>query len=99
MSIPSIQTEDDSRTGVVVQRDVMVAMRDGIRLATDIYTPAGIDGPFPVLLERTPYDKRGTNHADRSLADPTPRSKPEIAAAFARMGYCYILQDCRGRFG
>lgn len=98
MSIPSIQTEDDFPADVVVQRDVLVAMRDGIRLATDIYTPAGIDGPFPVLLERTPYDKRGTNHADRSLADPRPRSKPEIAAAFARMGYCYILQDCRGRF-
>lgn len=84
---------------VTVERDVMIAMRDGVRLSTDIYRPAGVEGPLPVLLERTPYDKRGTSHADCSLADPVPRSKPEIAIAFARLGYCYVLQDCRGRFG
>ncbi|MFN3514781.1 MAG: CocE/NonD family hydrolase [Phenylobacterium sp.] len=84
--------------GVDVQRDVMVPMRDGVRLAADIYRPAGATGPLPVLLERTPYGKRETNHADRTAADPTPKPKPEIAAAFARAGYVYVLQDCRGRF-
>lgn len=78
--------------------DKMVAMRDGVRLATDIYLPKGI-GPFPVLLERTPYDKRGTNHGDFTRADPEPRSKPEIARWFAEAGYAFVLQDCRGRFG
>ena len=34
----------------------MVVMRDGVRLATDIHLPAG-DGPWPVILERTPYGK------------------------------------------
>ena len=81
-----------------VWRDVMIAMRDGVRLATDIYFPAGGDGPFPVLLERTPYNKAGTNHADRTLAAPAPVSKPEVAAGFARAGYVYVLQDCRGRY-
>lgn len=42
--------------------DVMVAMRDGARLAADIYRPAldgePAPGPFPVILERTPYNKR-----------------------------------------
>ncbi|MDB5711802.1 MAG: cocE [Sphingomonas bacterium] len=81
-------------------RDVMVAMRDGIRLATDIYLPeAALRGErVPVLLERTPYDKRGTNHGDRTLIDPMPVSKPEIAAQFVAAGYAYVLQDCRGRF-
>ena len=56
--------------GVLVTRDVMVRMRDGVHLATDIYRPA-LDGKpvgekLPVLLERTPYDKTGTNHADRT---------------------------------
>ena len=37
-------------------RDVMVPMRDGTRLATDIYLPEG-KGPWPVILSRTPYDK------------------------------------------
>ena len=80
---------------------VMVPMRDGVRLATDIYLPAGaVDGrPVPVLVERTPYNKRGTNHGDRTLLDPVPRPKPEIAAQFVAAGYAYVLQDCRGRYG
>lgn len=83
---------------IIVARDVMVPMRDGIRLATDIYRPASSgDAPLPVLLERTPYGKTGVNHADRSLANPEPLSKPEIAAAFARAGYVVAVQDCRGR--
>lgn len=83
---------------VTVLCNVFVPMRDGVRLAADIYFPADDGTPGPVLLERTPYDKSGTNHADRSLADPRPRPKPEIAAAFAEAGYIYVLQDCRGRF-
>ena len=78
--------------------DIMVAMRDSVRLATDVYLPAG-DGPHPVLLERTPYDKRGSNHGDFTLADPEPRAKPEIARWFANAGYAFVLQDCRGRYG
>lgn len=82
---------------VRVLSDVMVAMRDGARLAADIYLPEG-SGPFPVLLERTPYDKRGTNHGDFTATRPEPRSKPEIARWFADAGYVFVLQDCRGRF-
>lgn len=85
--------------GMAVLRDVMVPMRDGIRLATDIYLPEHVSGPLSVILERTPYDKTGTNHADRTRANPEPRSKPEIAADFVSAGYVYVLQDCRGRFG
>lgn len=79
-------------------REVMVPMRDGIRLATDVYLPAG-PGPFPVLLERTPYGKRLANRADRTAADPEVRTKPEIAARFVAAGYAFVLQDCRGRYG
>lgn len=78
--------------------DAMIAMRDGVHLATDVYLPEG-EGPFPVLLERTPYGKRRINRSDRTAADETVRSKPEIAAQFAAAGYAYVLQDCRGRYG
>jgi predicted acyl esterase len=56
---------------VVVERDVMVAMRDGVRLATDIYRPArdgvALAGRFPVILERTPTARRSPR-ARRSIA-------------------------------
>lgn len=85
-------------TGILIP-NVMVPMRDGIHLATDVYLPDGAgDAPLPVLLERTPYDKRGTNHADFSVADEVPLSKPEIARIFAANGYAFVLQDCRGRY-
>lgn len=88
---------------VHVTRDVMVTMRDGVRLATDIYRPAKdgapLDGALPVLLERTPYDKLGVNHGDRTRGDPIPKSKPELAVQFVRGGYVVVIQDCRGRYG
>lgn len=87
---------------VHVTHDVMVTMRDGVRLAMDIYRPAvagaPIATPLPVLLERTPYDKLGTNHGDRTRDDPIPKSKPELAVAFVRGGYVVAIQDCRGRY-
>ena len=75
----------------------MIAMRDGVHLATDLHMPDG-PGPWPVILERIPYGKRGTNHADCSLASPQPLSKPEVAARFAAAGYVHVIQDCRGRY-
>lgn len=78
--------------------NAMVPMRDGVHLATDIYLPEGT-GPFPVLLERTPYGKREANHGDRTEHDPEPRAKPQIARWFAQAGYAFVLQDCRGRYG
>lgn len=74
-----------------------VAMRDGVGLATDIYLPPGT-GPFPVLLERTPYGRDAVTRRERSAAQPAPRRRGEVAADFARHGYAVVVQDCRGRF-
>ncbi len=88
---------------IVVERNVMVAMRDGVRLATDIHRPArdgvALPGPFPVLVERTPYDKAGTRAGERTAADPRPLTRDEVAAHFVRHGYVVVLQDLRGRYG
>ena len=69
--------------------DVMVPMRDGVRLATDVYRPARggvpVDTPLPVLLQRTPYGKEG-------------RGLVERAGYFVRHGYVVVLQDTRGRY-
>ena len=78
---------DAPRYGMVVSHDVMVPMRDGVRLATDVYRPAldgvPVPGRFPVILERTPYDKT--------------QSRWWIDYFVAR-GYVAVAQDVRGRF-
>jgi uncharacterized protein len=75
---------------VVVVQDVPVPMRDGVRLACDIYFPAQggqpLPGPWPVVLERTPYNKR----------DPERRERHGVF--YAVRGYVAVLQDCRGCF-
>ena len=44
---------------VRVERRVMVPMRDGVRLSTDLYFPEGAGEKLPVILVRTPYNKKG----------------------------------------
>jgi len=75
-----------------------VAMRDGIRLATDIHLPDGA-GRFPVILERTPYGRGETSRSELTAADRTPASRAEIAAYFTAHGYAVAYQDTRGRYG
>jgi predicted acyl esterase len=57
---------------IVVEHDLMVPARDGVLLATDVYRPQR-PGPFPVLLERTPYDKAAPSRSERSAAVARPR--------------------------
>ena len=67
---------------VTVERGVTAKMRDGVILRADIYRPKA-DGQFPVLLTRTPYDKR--NSAPFGLKG-------------AARGYVVVIQDVRGRY-
>lgn len=82
--------ESPAEYAVLRLTDVMVPMRDGVRLATDVYLPARpeepdrrIDQPCPVILIRTPYNKNGSF---------------ETGEYFARRGYAVAVQDCRGRY-
>ena len=59
-----------------------VAMRDGLRLATDVYLPRGA-GRFPTVLTRTPYGRA---------------SRKDGAEGFTRSGMVFVAQDMRGRF-
>ena len=72
-------------TNIRSEFNVPVAMRDGITLYADIYRP-DIDGPLPVLLQRTPYDK--TQNRTGSL---------DVMRA-ASHGYAVVIQDTRGRY-
>ncbi len=67
---------------VKVERGVAVKMRDGVTLRADVYRPEA-EGKFPVLLQRTPYNKA---------------SGVEFGLKAAARGYVVIFQDVRGRF-
>src|SRR6266436_8598155 len=82
---------------VLIERDLIVRARDGVGLTTDVYRPVG-DGPFPVLLERTPYDKSAPSRSERTADVAPPRSRAEVALYFVRHGYAVAYQDCRGRY-
>ncbi len=73
---------------IVVERGLLVPMRDGVRLATDVYRPAA-PGRHPVLVQRTPYDK------DDLWSVATLMFSPLDAV---ERGYVVVVQDCRGRF-
>ncbi len=68
--------------------EVMIPMRDGIKLHAVILKPADIAGPLPILMQRTPYGVNGTTRGSFSA------QRPELA----RDGYIYVAQDIRGRF-
>lgn len=80
-----------------IMRNVMVPMRDGIRLATDIFLPDG-DGPWPVLMERTPYDKTAARANEFTVEHPEVFGREELAGFFVDAGFAVVFQDCRGRY-
>lgn len=74
----------------VIDQKVMMPMRDGIRLATDIYRPKG-DKPVPVIFSRTPYNFNG-------WGDGEARGNFSTAYEAVSRGYAYVVQNERGRF-
>src|ERR1700690_2402717 len=79
--------QTDVRYGIAETKDVMIVMRDGVKLAADVYHPTqnvqSTDGKFPVILLRTPYNKEDS---------------AEIANSLVPHGYVVVLQDVRGRY-
>jgi putative CocE/NonD family hydrolase len=98
-----VEGKKDELYDVALTSDVMVSMRDGVRLATDIYRPARngkpVPGRFPVILERTPYGKTVVSRSELSVKEPVAKSRADVARFFVSRGYVVIYQDCRGRYG
>ena len=78
----ALRARADGPYEITVERDVPAKMRDGATLRADIYRPKA-EGKFPVLLQRTPYDKTGSI---------------SFGVKAAQRGYVVIIQDVRGRF-
>jgi putative CocE/NonD family hydrolase len=75
----------------IVDEKLMMPMRDGIRLATDIYRPKG-EGPFPIIFSRTPYNFNSWGDGERRT-----RTASRALEAVKR-GYAYVVQNERGRY-
>ena len=75
----------DRIEGVTVDENVMIPMRDGVRLQADVYRPSG-PGRFPTLVSRTPYGRQGLG----ALV---------MADYWTSHGYAVVTQDTRARFG
>lgn len=71
---------------ITVEKNVMVPMRDGVRLATDIYFPSKENGTSPTIIIRLPYNKE------------TYVRGIEAAKFFATRGYRVLVQDMRGKW-
>ncbi|MER3436656.1 MAG: antibiotic hydrolase, partial [Chloroflexota bacterium] len=88
LDIPAVRPPE---YGIVIAKDVMIPMRDGVRLAADIYRPAvngePVPGRFPTILGRTSYDK----------TSPWLWVEP-VANFFTPRGYVVVIQDLRGRY-
>lgn len=70
-----------------VQMYEMAPMRDGVRLATNVYRPKGATGPLPTILIKTPYNELAYK----------PRAARDALNAI-KHGYALVLQNERGRF-
>ncbi len=87
-----VALERELQSIAVVERKVMMPMRDGVRLATDIYRPKGAAGRVPIVFVRTPYN---FNFWDVRNGVPADMSAPLGAV---KRGYAYVIQNERGHF-
>ncbi|HEV8346291.1 MAG TPA: CocE/NonD family hydrolase, partial [Vicinamibacterales bacterium] len=89
-----IDTENELQSLAIVDRKVMMAMPDGVRLATDIYRPknSGASSKVPIVFVRTPYNFNFWDVHNGVPADMT------AALTAVKRGYAYVVQNERGHF-
>ena len=78
-----------------IKREVMIPMRDGVKLYTVIVVPKGAANA-PILLTRTPYN--ATNRTLRSNSTHMLSILPQGDEVFVRAGYIRVFQDVRGKY-
>jgi putative CocE/NonD family hydrolase len=87
-----VQTEKELESVAIIERKVMIPMRDGVRLATDIYRPKNASGPVPIIWVRTPYNFNFWDVRNGLPADM------RTALTAVKRGYAYVVQNERGHF-
>jgi len=94
-SIPQIMAQqnilEELESIAVIEQKIMVPMRDGVRLCTDVYRPK-TDKPVPIIFSRTPYNFN--SWGDGEMRTRTYRSAYEAV----KRGYAYVVQNERGKY-
>ena len=93
--IPTLNAQESIREKILkiatIEEKVMMPMRDGVRLATDIYRP-NTDQKVPIIFSRTPYNFN-------SWGDGKEKTRTlERAYEALKRGYAYVVQNERGRY-
>jgi len=95
VSISALQAQQDILEKLneiaIVDQKVMMPMRDGVRLATDIYRPKG-DGKYPIIFSRTPYNFNSWGNGEERTRNY------QRAYDYIKKGYIYVVQNERGRY-
>src|SRR5688500_5778406 len=86
------ETEEKLNAVAIIERKLMVPMRDGKRMATDVYRPKDTSKKYPVIFVRTPY-----NFNFWDIRNGIPRDMTNALEAVKR-GYAYIEMNERGHF-
>jgi uncharacterized protein len=82
-----------------LRREVMIPMRDGVKLHTVILVPKGAKGA-PILLTRTPYDANAlTTHESSAHLGPSLQGYDNATDVIVEGGYIRVVQDVRGKYG
>jgi putative CocE/NonD family hydrolase len=87
-----IDTEKELQSLAIVERKVLIPMRDGVRLATDVYRPKNATGKVPIIFSRTPYNFNFWDVKNGVAADMT------TVLTGVKRGYAYVIQNERGHF-
>ncbi len=87
LAIP-VQAQEPAAKPIFKLQEVMIPMRDGVKLETAILTPMDQQGPLPILFRRTPY----------GVPEKPPEHMPANLKELAQDGYIFVIQNLRGRF-
>jgi putative CocE/NonD family hydrolase len=84
----SSQAQEPAARPIFRLQEVMIPVRDGVKLQTVILTPVDQHGPLPILFRRTPY----------GVPEKAPEQMPASLKELAQDGYIFVIQNLRGRF-
>lgn len=92
LAMPVLAQDQDFDVSAHYQKqEVMIPMRDGVRLHTTIYAPKDTSKTYPILMSRTPY-------SSRPYGEGQFRSKIGPNEYLMKEGYIFVYQDVRGRW-